>query len=93
MATIPDKLKSDAMRVFNSADTDRNGTNSGVLLSLTSIGAIDGDEFFRALKNLFPKMTRPECNRIYAETDSNRSGLITYDEYLHITTPQQLFLM
>jgi hypothetical protein len=57
------------MKVFAMADRDGSGT-------------ISDSELFHLLKMLYPNISLPECNRIYHQVDANRSGEITFDEFL-----------
>eukprot|EP00727_Mastigamoeba_balamuthi_P007171 m51a1_g3074 putative protein kinase (587) ;mRNA; f:32885-35224 len=66
---LPDDIKAKAIKAFNYADKDMSGT-------------IDSEELFAVLKVFHPAITKPESNRLYACMDLNRSGVITFDEFL-----------
>jgi hypothetical protein len=69
ISELTDKQKADAMKAFQLVDKDNSGT-------------ISDSEFFNLLKILYPNIQPPEMNRIYHQVDSNRSGEITYEEFL-----------
>jgi len=64
-----DLFKAKAIKLFQIADADQNGT-------------VDEEELFNLLKQIFPDITLPESNRIYLEMDTNNSGTITFDEFV-----------
>jgi Ca2+-binding EF-hand superfamily protein/tRNA A-37 threonylcarbamoyl transferase component Bud32 len=66
---LSEDLKAKAIKLFNVADKDGSGT-------------IDEGELFDLLKQLNPSITRPEASIIYHKMDIDRSGSITYDEFL-----------
>eukprot|EP00741_Cyanophora_paradoxa_P015083 tig00020848_g14554.t1 len=68
-AELSDDEKIAAMKAFHAADSD----NSGYL---------DPLELGEVLKQMFPRISGPEINRIYSKMDANRSGRITFDEFI-----------
>ena len=47
-------------------------------------GVIDLDELYSLLRELYPLITYPEVNRVYQSIDVNRSGNVTFDEYVFV---------
>eukprot|EP01112_Ceratiomyxa_fruticulosa_P016566 TRINITY_DN502_c0_g1_i1.p1 TRINITY_DN502_c0_g1~~TRINITY_DN502_c0_g1_i1.p1 ORF type:complete len:506 (+),score=82.07 TRINITY_DN502_c0_g1_i1:199-1716(+) len=68
--TLSDAQKSEALKAYNLMDRDGNGV-------------IDADELYEGLKLLYTDITRPEVNKLYLTIDANRSGFITFEEFLH----------
>lgn len=66
---IPDELNSLAYQAFRNADKNGDGT-------------IDEPELAKLLNMIYPGVTLPEVNRVYQAIDCNRSGKITFDEFI-----------
>jgi len=66
---LSEDLKAKAIKLFNLADKDNSGT-------------IDEQELYDLLTQLVPSISRPEALSIYQAMDLDRSGSITFDEFL-----------
>eukprot|EP01105_Mastigella_eilhardi_P021783 TRINITY_DN52_c2_g1_i2.p1 TRINITY_DN52_c2_g1~~TRINITY_DN52_c2_g1_i2.p1 ORF type:complete len:575 (-),score=143.27 TRINITY_DN52_c2_g1_i2:1559-3259(-) len=66
---MPDDIQSKAFQAFRLADTNNDGV-------------IDVEELHKILRAMYGSITLPETNRVYQAVDENRSGKITFDEFL-----------
>eukprot|EP00727_Mastigamoeba_balamuthi_P006875 m51a1_g2808 putative protein kinase (634) ;mRNA; r:123326-127230 len=66
---VPDEIMAMAFKSFQIADINHDGT-------------IDENELYTVLKLIIPNITLPETNRLYQDIDRNRSGRITFDEFV-----------
>jgi serine/threonine protein kinase len=67
----------DAVKAFKTADKNSNGL-------------MDARELFDGLRQLFPGITRPECNRVYC-TLNNRTGNLKMEEFLQAVATLKTF--
>ncbi|KAH3746056.1 Serine/threonine-protein kinase CTR1 [Pelomyxa schiedti] len=66
---ISDQLNAQAFRAFQLADKNKDCL-------------IDVDELYKLLKIIYKEITWPEVNCIYNKIDTNRSGKVTFDEFV-----------